>query len=185
MKRQAHTGGGARGAPAVRERGGDRRTAAVADQGGVRKMGGVAAGEGAGRGGGARRAGGQRRGGWGWAGHGERFLESGGAGGAGRCAGSRERRLDNTRPCFHIASAHWQTGSSHVVLASFCWGCVAELSLHGFLGTSCPRGGCCDYLLVAIVSRRRRALNTCWWGSGLGASGYGKVCLILFLPYVD
>ena len=59
---------------------------------------------------------------------------------------------------------------------------MAELSLHGFLGTSCSRGGCCDSSLVASVSRRRRVINTCRWESGLGVSGLAKCCLIHALP---
>ena len=44
-------------------------------------------------------------------------------------------------------------------------GAGAELSLHGFLGTSCLRGGCCDSPLVASLSVKGRVLNTCFWES--------------------
>ena len=39
----------------------------------------------------------------------------------------QERLFDNTGVGFYFAAVHWHTGSFHLVLASFCWGCGRTL----------------------------------------------------------
>ena len=112
----------------LREEGGWQRRAAVTEQRGRW-----------GRQPGARRRGvARRRGGgdfrdegaglqWGgvigeWGGQG-RVVEKG----LGQMRRHQERLFDNTGVGFYFAAVHWHTGSFHLVLASFCWGCGRTL----------------------------------------------------------